>query len=201
LSSTAIDIVLSSVVPAETRLMYPLIKLLGRRILRVHHRLNLGIDFAVDAPEAVGSDRIANIVAAKSLVDKTAVVVDCGSATTLSFLSEGVFLGGAILPGIRMMRDTLKQQTAKLPAAPLLAPHHAIGSNTKAAIQSGIMLGTISAINGIINLAERERQLHFPIVLTGGHASYLHELFPKPVIVRHDLTMQGLRLIFLNNFS
>jgi len=193
------DIILSSVVPTATHALLPSFRSLTRRIITVDARLNLGIALAVDHPHAVGADRIANVVAAEALINKTSAVIDCGSATTISLIHNHAFLGGAILPGIRMMRDALRQNTAKLPAVSLDTPAAAVGQNTKTAIQSGIMIGTVAGAEGIIRRAEQERRVRFTLVLTGGHAVHLEPLFTRPVILRPDLTMQGLRLLFLKN--
>lgn len=192
-------VILSSVVPAATNALLPSLRRLTRQIVTVDSRLNLGIALTVDHPKAVGADRIANVVAAEALISKTSAVIDCGSATTISLIHNHALLGGAILPGIRMMRDALRQNTAKLPAVPLDPPPAAVGPNTKAAIQSGIMIGTVAGVEGIIRRAEQERRVRFTLVLTGGHAAHLQPLFTRPVILRPDLTMQGLRLLFLKN--
>lgn len=193
------DTILSSVVPAATRALLPSLRSLTRRIITVDARLNLGIALDVVRPQAVGADRIANVVAAEALINETSAVVDCGSATTISLIHNHAFLGGAILPGIRMMRDALRQNTAKLPAVALNAPAVAIGPNTKAAIQSGIMIGTAAGVEGIIRRAEQERSVRFTVVITGGHAASLQPSFTRPVILKPDLTMQGLRLLFIRN--
>lgn len=197
--ASSFDAIVSSVVPSVTRTILPDLKTMADRTINVRPQLDFGLNLAVDNPKAVGSDRIANAVAAQSLVHSSTAVVDCGSATTLSLIHDGFFLGGAILPGIRIMRDSLREKTAKLPRVPLTLPSSAIGRNTTAAIQSGVLIGTVEAITGIIRRAEKERAICFTVVLTGGHAELLMPLFQREIIHMPELTFQGLRLLFRAN--
>jgi type III pantothenate kinase len=193
------DAIVSSVVPTVAREILPVLRAMADRTILAGSRLEIGFILAVDNPKAVGTDRIVNTVAALNLVGSTVAVVDCGSATTISLLNDKVFLGGAILPGVRMMRDALRQKTAKLPLVPLAPPPRAIGANTSSAIQSGILIGTVEAVTGIIHRSEQERGVCFTIILTGGHAALLLPLFQRQVAHMPDLTLQGLRLLFHAN--
>lgn len=193
------DAVISSVVPAAAITAKQALRSLPASVLVVTHELNLGITFAVEKPDKVGTDRIANAVAAHDLVKEPVVIADCGSATTLSLIAMGTFLGGAIMPGVCMMRDVLKEKTARLPAVPLKLPPSAIGTDTRSALQSGIIFGTAGAIEGIIRHAQRETGLDFALLVTGGNASLLLDALSLHARHEPDLTFQGLRRIFLLN--
>jgi type III pantothenate kinase len=154
----------------------------------------VGLPVDYDPPHAVGADRIANALAALALAQPPLVVVDFGTATTFDAVSrEGVYVGGAILPGPSVSMEALFSRTAKLPQIPLVAPDRAIGTSTVASIQSGVMLGYAGAIDA---LAERiAGELGGARVLaTGGLGGVFVGLCQQIETYEPNLTLDGLRI-------
>ncbi|HMK44129.1 MAG TPA: type III pantothenate kinase [Dissulfurispiraceae bacterium] len=188
--------VLSSVAPAQTRAIVSALRHLGIPFYQIRPDGVPGFSALVDNPSKVGSDRIANAFAAWALLKRPVAVVDCGSATTISLVDEAGFRGGAILPGLTLMRNALTEHTAKLPSVSLTdTSSAAVGTNTKAAILSGILYGTAGALDRIIAASEKELKKRLFFVLTGGHANLISPLLLRKHRIIPDLTLQGLRLI------
>ncbi len=137
--------------------------------LVVGDQIPLPIHAALDAPEAVGVDRVCNAAAAYDKNKQSCVVVDCGSAITVDVVDdEGCFIGGAIYPGLRMQARALHEHTALLPEVTPGAPDAAIGEDTESAIRTGLYHGTAGAIRGIIE-AYATQLGRWPVVIgTGG---------------------------------
>ena len=134
--------------------------------------LKLNIKIGITNPEQVGADRIANAVAARNRTQAAAIVVDLGTATKVEAISaDGVFLGGAIAPGIQLTHDALVSQAARLLPVPMKLPASAIGRNTIEAMQSGIVGGHMVLVRGLVHAIATELgdDSIVPIV-TGGHA-------------------------------
>lgn len=163
----------------------------------------LPLRVAVDEPARVGIDRLLNAVAAKQHLSQSApgVVIDVGSATTVDYLDgDGVFRGGAILPGPWMMARSLHDFTAKLPMVEPTAggPIRAVGTNTEAAIRTGIRAAVCGAAEVIIRAVLADPGPAPDVFITGGGADFLRGL-PEAlgrVNVRFDqgLTLEGIRL-------
>jgi type III pantothenate kinase len=119
-----------------------------------------------------------------------------GTATTFDVVSkEGDYLGGAIAPGIAISTEALFNRTAVLPRVELIRPKQAIGRNTIAAMQSGIVLGYAGLIEGIVARIKRELKDEARVVATGGYAELLAQEAPVIEVVNPNLTLIGLRLI------
>ncbi|GAH29821.1 unnamed protein product, partial [marine sediment metagenome] len=110
-----------------------------------------GVRIRMDNPREVGADRIVNAAAAHHLYGGPVIITDLGTATTFDTVSkEGDYLGGAIAPGIMTGAEALFTRAAMLPRVELTRPEHAIGTNTIAAMQSGIIFGYVGLIEGIV---------------------------------------------------
>lgn len=200
-------VIISSVVPELTDTLARFMKEMSvREPLTMAHSLNTGLTFDLERPEDVGSDRIANAVAALEAVGSPVAAVDFGTATTISAAKDGRFLGGAILPGLRLMGEALHRGTAKLPAVDLatetgglVSPVAALGQSTTACIISGMIYGTAGAVERIIRGIEAEGGCGFKIVTTGGYASMIVRYMERKCSLYPDLTLNGLRLIYERN--
>lgn len=195
------DVILSSVVPSLDKPLIASIKdLFGIRPLTVSHRLETGLVFDLPNPEKIGSDRIANAAAGVHYMRKPVAVVDFGTATTITVVGlNSSLIGGAILPGLELMRKALYSETAKLPLIGPDKPLRALGNDTASAIASGTILGTAGATEALVKAMERETGLKLKLVLAGGHAKMMSPLISKRHILMPDLTFKGLRLIYLKN--
>jgi type III pantothenate kinase len=169
----------------------------GIRPVMVDPRSPLPLKLDVDEPLSVGADRIVNAVAALSLFNTDAVVVDFGTATTFDCVTaDGRFIGGAIMPGLRTSADQLTRRAAKLPATELAPPERAIGRRTEDCIRAGVLFGAADAVDGMITRIRRE----WPgggepkVVATGGLATIVTPFTSLVDAVDPDLTLRGLRI-------
>ena len=159
-----------------------------------------GVRIRMDNPREVGADRIVNAAAAHHLYGGPVIVVDLGTATTFDTVSrEGDYLGGAIAPGIVTGAEALFTQAAMLPRVELTRPEHAIGTNTIAAMQSGVIFGYVGLIEGIVARIQQELGEKAKVVATGGVAELIAKETKVIEVVNLNLTLIGLRLIYLMN--
>ena len=199
--SKVTDAILCSVVPP----LVGVFEEVCRRYLKVSPVLveagvKTGVRISMDNPREVGADRIVNTVAAHKLYGGAVIVIDLGTATTFDAVSkEGDYLGGAIAPGIAIATEALFARTAVLPRVELAHPKKAIGRNTVAAMQSGIVFGYAGLIEGIVARIKEELGGKVKVVATGGYAELLARETPVIDEVNPDLTLIGLRLIYEMN--
>jgi type III pantothenate kinase len=159
-----------------------------------------GVRILMDNPREVGSDRIANAAAAHHLYGGPIIITDLGTATTFDTISkEGDYLGGAIAPGISTAAEALFMQAAMLPRVELARPKYAIGTNTITAMQSGIVFGYVGLIEGIVARIQEELDEKAKVVATGGYAELIAKEASIIDIVNPNLTLIGLRLIYMMN--
>ncbi len=159
-----------------------------------------GVRIRMDNPREVGTDRIVNAAAAHHLYGGPIIIADLGTATTFDTVSkEGDYLGGAIAPGISTAAEALFTRAAMLPRVELTRPKHAIGTNTISAIQSGLIFGYVGLIEGIVARIQQELGGKAKVVATGGYAGVIAKETAVIDIVNPNLTLIGLRLIYLMN--
>ena len=192
---------LCSVVPPLVRTFDEMCqKHLDIQPLVVEAGVKTGMRIRLDNPREVGPDRVVNAVAAQNLYGKPVIVIDFGTATTFDVVShEGDYLGGAIAPGISIASEALFTCTAMLPRIELTRPKQIIGRNTVSAMQSGIIFGYISLIEGMIQRIEKELGSKAKVVATGGQAYTIAKEVPAIDVINADLTLIGLRLIYEMN--
>ncbi len=193
--------ILASVVPRLSATFWQLCEqYLHIEPLVVSSQTNIGIQIRTENPTEVGADRIANAVAAFHLFQGPCIVIDMGTATTFDVIAaEGDLLGVVIAPGIRLAADALASRAAQLAHVPLQAPPQVTGRNTIHAIQSGLIFGYVSLIEGMVKrlLAEHpDADQNIKVIGTGGHISLMT---PHTDIIDHVdpwLTLTGLRVIY-----
>lgn len=190
------DCAVSSVVPALDATFAAVGRgLCGRDPFFVTSSVRLNIRLAVDHPEELGADRIVNAAAAFDRHPGGVIVVDFGTATTLEVVSSaGVYEGGVIMPGLRLMQESLHRRTAKLPEVRLGRPASALGRNTVESIRSGVYHAHVGGLEAVIR-AVRNVWGPLPVVATGGLADYVVDGLPGPVEKEPDLTLEGLRFL------
>ena len=155
-----------------------------------------GVSIRMDNPREVGADRIADAAAAHHLYGGPVLVIDLGTATTFGIISkEGDYIGGIIATGIATAAEALFTRTAQLPRVELAPPKHVIGTNTVAAIQSGIIYGYASLVEGMLARIQKELGVKAKVVATGGYAGLIAKETKVIDVVNPDLTLIGLRLI------
>jgi len=159
-----------------------------------------GVRIRMDNPREVGADRIVNAAAAHHLYGGPIIITDLGTATTFDTVSkEGDYLGGAIAPGIAAAAETLFVQAAMLPRVELAHPKQAIGTNTIAAMQSGIVFGYVGLVEGMVARIQQELGEKAKVLATGGCAELIAKETAVIDVVNPNLTLIGLRLIYLMN--
>jgi len=168
--------------------------------LVVEAGVKTGVRILADNPREVGTDRIVNTAAAHHLYGGPAIVADLGTATTFDVVSkDGDYLGGAIAPGIVTATEALFMRAAKLPRVEMIRPKRAIGTDTVTAMQSGIVFGYVGLVEGIVSRLQQELGEKAKVVATGGYAELIAKETSVIDTVNPDLTLIGLRLIYLLN--
>jgi type III pantothenate kinase len=191
-------VALASVVPPLTGIFVEMCqRYLGHDPLAVTADIETGVRVLIDYPAQAGADRILNALAAHRLYGSPAIVVDFGTATTFDAVSaEGDYVGGAIAPGLGIAAEALFSRTAKLPRIQLAAPPAAIGRNTVHAMQSGLILGYVGLIEGLVARIRAELGGRAKVIATGGLAPLLAQETEVIELVDPMLTLEGLRLIY-----
>jgi type III pantothenate kinase len=167
-----------------------------------------GVPLHVDNPREVGADRVVTALAAHELFGRgpdgsgrPVVVVDFGTSTNVDAVGpDGQFLGGALAPGVEVSLEALATRAAQLRSVELTVPTHAIGKNTVAALQSGLVLGFAGLVDGLVGRIAAELVGQFgaaPVVVaTGGLAPLVADSCRSIAEREPDLTVHGLRLAF-----
>jgi type III pantothenate kinase len=173
---------------------------LGCEPLVVDGKIKTGVRILYDDPNAVGADRIVDAAAAFRLYGAPACIVDFGTATTFDAInSEGDYLGGAIAPGIGIAAQALFERTAKLPRVDIARPPSAIGRNTVHSIQSGLLFGYVSLVEGMVARFRQELGPDTKIIGTGGLAELIARETPVIQFLAPWLTLDGLRMVYEMN--
>ena len=173
----------------------------GMEPMKIEPGVKTGINIRYENPRELGSDRIANAVAAYELYGGPCITIDFGTATSFGAISaKGEFLGGAICPGLRLAADALTERTAKLPRFELVKPEAVIGRNTVNNMQAGIVYGYIGQINYIVNRMKREMNVpDVKVIATGGLAVLVAGESRVIDVMDGLLTLKGLCLIYKKN--
>ncbi len=200
-ASVAVDlvetIVLSSVVPGLTEKIKNVVRqLFLKESITLGPSVYAKLPIQVLNPYEIGSDLVANAMAAYTKLRQTCIVVDFGTALTFTTVSrEGKILGVSIVPGLRTALKSLTQNTAKLFDVPLEMPASALGINTVTAIQSGIVIGYEGLVKNMVAAIRRELNDDCPAIATGGLSFVITSLKGFFHTVDPHLTLDGLRII------
>lgn len=190
------NVVLSSVVPGITQEVQKAVlnvlhleaKVLSGSTIK-NFKINL------ESPLEIGADFIATSIGASAKYQAPIIIADIGSATKLTLTSQDmVFDGGVILPGLGTSLKALTSFIPHLPEVPLVVPEHVVGTSTIGAIQSGVMYGLISQIEGISRRIESEYGTPCIKILTGGYGELIHSYLPD-FIYEPSLLNEGLKMI------
>jgi type III pantothenate kinase len=195
-------IVLSSVVP-ELQREYELLaeRWAGADLIVVGPGVSTGLPVLNVDPREVGPDRIANAVAARERYGAPAIVVDFGTSTNFDVVSAaGEYAGGVLAPGIEISMDALFARAARLTKVPFEAPERVIGRSTTAALQSGLVYGFAGQVDAIVARIRSELgAAEAPAIATGGLAQLIAPHSTTITTVDPELTLHGLRLVWLRN--
>lgn len=193
--------IMSSVVPPlNAPLSSAVNKVFGFRPKLVGAGMKTGLNILMDNPKSVGSDMIVDAVAAIREHTCPLIIIDMGTATTVSVVDHsGNYIGGIIHPGLRVSLDSLSSKTAQLPSISLDIPEKVIGKNTIDCMRSGAMYGSAGMLDGIIERIEQELGEPATIVATGGLSRFIVPLCKHSIIYDKSLLLKGLLSLYLKN--
>lgn len=193
--------IIASVVPQVLNSMQTAVKkLTGKAALVVGPGLKTGLNIQIENPGQTGADLVVGAVAALREHKAPLIVVDMGTATTMMVLDKNsAFVGGCIMPGVKISLDALTDRTALLPGLQLDQPKKAIGRNTIDCMRSGIMLGAACMIDGMIQRMEEELGYETTVIATGGIAKFVVPMCRRSVIYDKDLIVKGLAALYREN--
>jgi type III pantothenate kinase len=193
--------IIGSVVPQVLNSMKTAVKkLTGKDALVVGPGLKTGLKIQIENPNQVGADLVAGAVAALRSYAPPLIVVDMGTATTMTVLNaDGALVGGCIAPGVKISLDALTERTALLPGLQLDQPKRVIGCNTTDCMRSGIMLGAACMVDGMVERMEAELGTKATVIATGGIAKFVVPMCERNVIYDKDLLTKGLAVLYREN--
>lgn len=193
--------IIASVVPPLNNIVKTAMeKLLHISPLLVGPGVKTGLNILMDNPAQVGSDLIVNAVAALQYYGAPILIIDMGTATTISVVDEKKnYIGGMILPGVKVSLESLVNRTSQLPRISLDAPKKLIGKNTIDCMKSGIIMGQAACMDGMIERIWEEMGCEATVVATGGLAGRIIPHCRKKIIYDNELTLKGLDIIYRKN--
>ncbi len=193
--------IIASVVPQVLNSVKTAIKkLTGKTALVVGPGLKTGLNIKIENPAQTGADLVVGAVAALREHKPPMIVVDMGTATTMIVLdASGALIGGCICPGVKISMEALSGRTALLPGLQLDQPKRAIGRNTIDCMRSGIMMGSASMLDGMVERFEQELGSKATVVITGGIAKFIAPLCKTEMIYDKDLLLKGLAALYRDN--
>ncbi len=193
--------IISSVVPLVGRCVSNAIsKLCDIAPMMLGPGVKTGLNIKIDNPAQLGADLVAAAVGAIDEYTMPCVVIDMGTATTVSVLdSNGSFLGGSIAAGVNLTLKALTENTAQLTSIPIEAPQSVIGANTIESMQSGLVYGTAAMIDGLIDRIINELDEMPTIVATGGLSKQIIDHCKSDIIYNENLLLDGLKVIYDKN--
>lgn len=194
--------IFSSVVPPMNFMMEKaLTRLFGKPPMMIGPGVKTGLNIRMEVHNQLGADIVANAVAALDKYPTPIIMIDMGTATTVSYISsKRSYEGGLMFPGVYLSLNALSDHTAQLPDISLQQPKNLIGKNTEDCMRNGIVYGTAGMLDGIIDRIRSMIPAEEPTIIATGT--------PAPVIVRHCrnkviydkyLLMEGLWTIYQKN--
>ena len=187
-----------SVVPILTPVFSEAVqKYFGCDSLIVDHETPSGLRILYDPVRDVGADRIVNAVAVRARYKATVIIVDFGTAITFDAISgKGEYLGGIISPGVMIASEALFSNAAKLSVVQLKSPRQVIGQDTVSSVQSGIVFGYASMVDGMVERIRQQLGCSTRVVATGGQAELIAPHTKTIEEVRPYLTLEGLQILY-----
>mgnify|MGYP002550546511 CR=1 FL=1 len=195
--------IISSVVPeVTTSIKFAIEKLFNIEALVLGPGVKTGLNIRIDNPAQLGADLAAGAVAASVKYELPAIIIDMGTATTISLLNEnGEFLGGAIAAGVSSTLEALTKNTTLLPSINIETPKKVVGTNTVESMQSGLIFGTASMIDGMIDRFKKNLTKEPTVIATGGRAKAIVKECNHKIIYDDNLLLDGLLFIYKKNFK
>ncbi len=193
--------IISSVVPPLTSVMKGCVeRLIGKTPFIVGPGIKTGLNLRIDNPAQAGSDIVADTVAAYHIYGGPVIAIDMGTATTMNVVLEnGSFIGGCIIPGVKISLNALSSSAAQLPFISFEAPENPISSNTIDCMKSGIVFGYASMIDGMVERMSAQLGLAPKVVATGGMSSVIIPHCKSDITINPNLLLDGLYILYMKN--
>ena len=193
--------IISSVVPQITNTAkLAAEKILKKEVMVLGPGVKTGLNILMDHPAQLGADLVADAVAGLNEYPVPFIVIDMGTATTVSVVnSKKQYIGGMILPGVRVSLDALTAHASQLSGISIDAPKHVIGKNTVECMKSGVLYSSAAALDGIIDRVEEELGEKATVIATGGLAKKIVSHCKQDIILDEDLLLKGLLVIYEKN--
>ncbi len=194
-------VIIASVVPQVLNSVRTAIrKLLGKEPIVVGPGIKTGLDIRLENPGQMGAGLVAADVAALAEHKPPLIIIDMGTATTMTVLDpKGAHLGGCVCPGLKISLDALTAKTSLLPGIQLDSPDRAVGRSTADAMRSGVMFGTAAMLDGMIDRFQAETGWDFTILATGGLAKHVVPLCRHEIVYDRHLIIKGLVKLYREN--
>ena len=193
--------IISSVVPPLTfEIREAIKKVTGLTAMVVGTSLKSGMRIRIEDPKSLGADLLVGGVAAKEFYGAPAIIIDMGTATTITVVDEnGDFIGGVIMPGVGTSLNALSAGTSKLPKIDLVTPKKIISTTTIECMQGGVVYGQASLLDGMISRMRKELGYPAKVIATGGLAKLIVPYCESEITLDNDLMLKGLRKIYEMN--
>ena len=193
--------IVCSVVPPLTEIFRTAAEqIVGSRPLVVGAGVKTGLNIMIENPASLGSDIVAASVAAMQDFPLPVIVIDMGTATTITVVDKGNrFIGGAIAPGVALSMNALSSGTSLLQKVPIEAPRKCILGGTTESMQSGAVFGNAAMLDGMIARFEEELGCEASVVATGGIAAKIVPHCKRKIAYEEDLLLKGLGIIYNKN--
>ncbi len=194
-------VIISSVVPPLVNTIKRACKkVLNMGVMVVGPGVKTGLNILMDNPASVGSDLIVTAVAGLKEYGPPLIIIDMGTATTLSVVDKNAnYIGGVILPGVKISLNALVSNTAQLSKISLEAPRKVIGKNTSDCMKSGMIYGNASVIDGMISRMEAELGYEVKVLATGGLCENIVPFCTHEITIDDALLLKGLKIIYDKN--
>ncbi len=195
------DCIISSVVPSVGGAVCNAVSMLCDIVpLELGPGVKTGLNIKIDNPAQLGADLVAGAVGAISEYTLPCVVIDMGTASTISVIDKnGAYLGGVISAGVRLTLKALTENTAQLPSIDIAAPKSVISTNTVDCMKSGLIYGTAAMIDGLLDRIVEELGEIPTVVATGGLSKDIIVHCKNEIIYNANLLLDGLREIYEKN--
>ena len=193
--------IISSVVPQITDIArLAAEKILKKEVMVLGPGVKTGLNIMMDNPGQLGADMVADAVAGLASYPVPFIVIDMGTATTVSVVNDKKqYIGGMILPGVGVSLDALTSRASQLSGISIDAPKHIIGKNTIECMKSGVLYSNAAALDGIVERIEEELAHRTTVIATGGLAKKIVSHCKREIILDEDLLLKGLRVIYEKN--
>ena len=193
--------IICSVVPPLTEIFsIAAEKIIGCKPLVVGAGIKTGLNIMIENPASLGSDIVAASVAAMTEFPLPVIVIDMGTATTVTVVDKGNrYIGGAIIPGVALSMNALSSGTSLLQKVPIEAPKKCICTTTTESMQSGAVFGNAAMLDGMIDRFEQELGCKASVVATGGIAAKIIPNCSHEIVYDENLLLRGLGVIYKKN--